>query len=388
MFVLSDWIFFAVCCLFTAYIFFFSLLSLRKRKTRYPQATVPNHFVVLFPAYKEDAVILESIRNFFNQTYSHYDVLVISDGMKQQTNSQLQAMGAEVLIAQFEVSSKAAALNLAMKHLHTTEYDVVVVLDADNHVSSDFLEKLNDVFNSGVKAVQAHRVAKNKNTHVALLDAASEEINHSVFRRGHIQVGLSAALSGSGMAFDFDWFRKRIQQVKTVGEDKELELLLLQDKIFVDYLDNVHVWDEKIQQTTAFSRQRQRWLFAQYSLLWKGLKYLPQAVWQGNLGYCDKLFQWIMPPRIVLLGIIPCFGLISWSIDSDAVWKWFCLYFIFLMSLILALPRRFYTKSLVKAITVVPLLFLNMLLNMFRSHSKNNKEFIHTQHGKENENSN
>lgn len=45
-------------------------------------------------------------------------------------------------------------------------------------------------------------------------------------------------------------------------------------------------------------------------------------------------------------------------------------------------------KSLVKAITVIPLLFLNMLLNMFRSHSKNNKEFIHTQHGKENENSN
>lgn len=67
---------FFCCVLFVhgLYFLFFSLLSLRKRKTRYPQATFRNHFVVLFPAYKEDGVILESVRNFFNQTYSYYDV--------------------------------------------------------------------------------------------------------------------------------------------------------------------------------------------------------------------------------------------------------------------------------------------------------------------------
>lgn len=188
--------------------------------------------------------------------------------------------GRRRLIAQFEVSSKAAALNLAMKHVHTTEYDVVVVLDADNHVSSDFLEKLNDVFNSGVKAVPSTSGGKKQKYSRGSIGCG---------KRGNQPFGLSPRTHSSPIICRLEWFgdgiRFRLVQEENsaggvVGEDKELELLLLQDKIFVDYLDDVHIWDEKIQQTAAFSRQRQRWLFAQYSLLWKGLKYLPQAVWQ------------------------------------------------------------------------------------------------------------
>ena len=55
--------------------------------------------------------------------------------------------------------------------------------------------------------------------------AAFEEINNSIFRRGHVALGLSSAISSSGMAFDFNWFKKNIMSAKTSYDEKELELL-------------------------------------------------------------------------------------------------------------------------------------------------------------------
>ena len=57
-------------------------------------------------------------------------------------------------------------------------------MDADNTVQPDFLRRLNETFETGTRAVQAHRQAKNRNTPTAVLDAVSEEINNAVFRPG------------------------------------------------------------------------------------------------------------------------------------------------------------------------------------------------------------
>lgn len=47
------------------------------------------------------------------------------------------------------------------------------------------------------------------------------------------------------MAFEYDWFKKAVPSLKTVGEDKELELLLIQDRIHITYLPHIPVYDEK-----------------------------------------------------------------------------------------------------------------------------------------------
>lgn len=104
---------------------------------------------------------------------------------------------------------------------------------------------MNDALDSGIQAVQAHRTAKNRDTDTAVLDAASEEVNNSIFRRGHVALGFSSALIGSGMAFDYKWFRENIACCTTSGEDKELEALLLRQGIYIDYLDDVRVLDER-----------------------------------------------------------------------------------------------------------------------------------------------
>ena len=81
-----------------------------------------------------------------------------------------------------------------------------MLLDPDNDVDTDMLLKINDAYYSGCNAMQTHRIAKRRDTNIAVLEAVSEEINNSIFRKGHTGLGFSSALIGSDMAFDFKIF--------------------------------------------------------------------------------------------------------------------------------------------------------------------------------------
>ena len=100
-------------------------------------------------------------------------------------------------------------------------YDIAVVMDADNVTVPGFLSEVNRAYSAGVKSMQAHRVGKNLNTDIALLDGVSEEINNGFFRKGHNVLGLSAGLAGSGMAFQYSWYYEAVDQLRTAGEDKD-----------------------------------------------------------------------------------------------------------------------------------------------------------------------
>lgn len=285
------------------YLFTFAFASIFKRSNRHGKAKKQYRYAVLYPAYKEDKVILSSASTFLKQNYPSvlYDVVVISDQMTDVTNELLAQSGTTVLKANYKDSSKAKALQLAMNSLDENKYDVVVIMDGDNLVDPDFLEKINNSYDAGHIAIQGHRMAKNRNTSTAILDAVSEEMNNSIFRKGHVRLGFSSALIGSGMAFQYQWFKKNIFKASTAGEDKELEALLLKQRIHIEYLEDANVYDEKIPKDAAFYNQRRRWLAANYGILIQALPEFPKAFFSGNWDYCDKIFQWMMLPRIILL---------------------------------------------------------------------------------------
>lgn len=381
VFFILDYLLFILFTLVIFYLFAFALLSKKKRANHYRKADKQHRFAVLFPAYKEDRVILHSVESFLQQNYPRYlyDVIVISDHMQMETNTSLEEISAKVLEVKFEKSSKAKALNFAIDSLDASSYDIVVIFDADNIVDTDFLEKINDVYSSGRKAIQAHRTAKNTDTDIALLDAISEEINNSIFRKGQVNSGFSAALSGSGMAFDYTWFANNIKDVSSSGEDKEIEALLLKQKIFIEYLDQVTVLDEKVQNSDTFYNQRQRWIAAQYAILAKALKDLPKALSERNFDYCNKVIQWIIPPRILLLGSIGMLVVITTMVAFSVSVKWWGLLFLLLLTFFVAIPNHLLNKRLCKAIVRLPWLFTLMVLNLFRLKGAN-KNFNRTEH--------
>jgi len=257
----------------------------------------------------------------------------------------------------------------------------VVILDADNMVEPSFLKGINNAYASGAKAIQAHRAAKNLQTGVAVFDAVSEEVNHSVFRKGHCALGLSSALVGSGMAFDYTWFKENVVHLKTAGEDKELETLLLKQSVKIEYLDELYVMDEKTTKDKVYSSQRQRWLSAQYSMLMSNLKNIPMCIRTGNINYFDKIIQWMLLPRVVMFGLTGLMTMLVLILSWENSIKWFVLLFLMIALFILATPGDLLKLFLKKSWKTVPTLFVMMFLNFFKM--KKGKKFIHTPHGQE-----
>jgi len=377
-----DWILFFIISISVGYLFIFAIFSLWGGKKKYPVAVKKFRFVVLIPAYKEDKVIVASVKALLEQEYPDnlFDIVIISDKMKDSTNVTLSRFNIKLFLINPERSSKAFALNYAIDELKGAKYDIVVILDADNIVQPNFISDINDAFYSGVTALQAHRTAKNLNNDMSILDAISEEINNSIFRKGHVNMGLSSALIGSGMAFDFIWFKENVKKLNTAGEDKELELLLFKEGIFIDFLDHLMVYDEKIQKEKDFYNQRRRWVAAQMGSLFKGLKDLPSAILSLKIDFVDKIFQWMLLPRVILLGIITIAiaitTILKWSISV----KWWILLVMLILTFIVAIPDFLVTRRNMRAINRIPVIFILMFLNLFRTKGVN-KRFIHTQKG-------
>ncbi len=381
-----DTILFTLLFLSVLYLFVFAFAALFRRNSEYPQSPKNHRFVVLFPAYKEDRVIENSVTTFLQQEYPRelFDVVVISDHMHQMTNQRLKELPIKVYEAAYEESSKAKALNLAVERLHAEgeQYDILIILDADNGVSPNFLTSINDAYYAGVQAMQCHRIAKNRDTDMAVLDGMSEEVNNSIFRKGHVRLGLSSALIGSGMAFDYKWFTRNVVHLTSAGEDRELEVLLLSQGVYVDYLEHVEVYDEKIQGSASFYKQRRRWLAAQYSILITSLRDLPRALLSGNWDYSDKLIQWMMFPRIVLIGLVGMGSVAMTFFNWKWSVKWWAMLFLVLLAMALAIPDYIMDKRLRRTLKRIPFIFFLMVANMFRLRGVN-KRFIHTQHGEE-----
>ena len=363
-----------------AYPLIYSLASLGTRKSYYPTANKQHKFAILFPAYKEDRVILPVVESFLQQHYPQelYKVIIISDHMQETTNERLAQLPITLLKANYENSSKAKALNFAMDHFGRDEFDAVVILDADNIVDTNFLLEINKVFDAGVQAIQAHRTAKNRNTDIAVLDGLSEEVNNSIFRRGHVRLGISSALIGSGMIFNYQWFHDNVKHLVTTGEDKELEVLLLKQRIFIEFLDEVYVYDEKTQGEKGFYNQRRRWLATQFAHWGRVFKDLPRAILSGNIDYSDKLIQWMLPPRLILFGGIIVMGSIMQIIDWPLALKWWALFLIMGVTLCLAIPDKLVDDRFKKSINKLPLLFIMMVVNLFRMKGMN-KKFVNTE---------
>lgn len=387
-FLMGDAIMFLLFLIPVLYLFIFALFSLKKRNDIYPTAKKKYRFAVLFPAYKEDPVIHETIQSFLQQDYPReaYDIFVISDQMTDDTNRQLEDLSAIVFKLEKDKSTKTYALQTAVQRIEEKgkAYDVVVIMDADNIVEKNYLNKINDAIYSGCSAVQTHRMAKNRDTSIAVLDAVSEEINNSIFRKGHTQLGFSSALIGSGMAFEYDLFKENIMKANDIGIDKQLEMFLLIDNIYIDYLENVLTYDEKVRGKASFYDQRRRWLSNQFTNLFWGLSSLPKAMLRGNWDYCDKLFQWMMPPRIILFGFIILIAVLFSLFDFMLSIKWWGLLFLICVTFSLAVPDYLVDKKFRKAIVSIPILFLLMFFNLFRLRGAN-KEFIHTKHSSVND---
>lgn len=365
---MADAILYLLFLIPVAYLFIYAVASLMKYKNPYPEAKKMNKFLVLYSVLHNGKEVIESINNFLDtQIYPRekYDIAVAATQLSEEDLVTLLQMPISIVVPDKEHCTKVYAIQQVMERYSPHEYDMIVIFNSDNRVVPNALHLLNNAYYSGCDSIQAHRMTENLTTSTAILSAAGEEINNNIFRKGHTKLGFSSALLGSGMAFDFEMFHRISPTLEGSDLAKAVEIKLLDENIYTEYMQEIICYSKKQDSAQGYGRERQRWLSAQYNSTLLALKRFPLAFLQGKWDYCNKLFQWLLPSRFLLIACIVGAAVIFTIFDWTLSFKWYALLLLVIITFLMALPEGEINKRFKRAIWALPILIFASIFSHF-----------------------
>ena len=295
----------------------------------------------------------------------------------------LLQMPINIVIPDKDQCTKVYAIQQVMERYSPHEYDMIVILNGDNHIDPNALELFNDAYYSGCDSIQAHRITRNLDSSIAVIGAVSEEINNNLFRKGHTKMGFSSALIGSAMAFDFAMFHEIAPTMRGGDTSTAMEIALLKQNIYTEYLEEVVCYSRKEDNNEDYKKKRVQWAKGRYYTRGFALCNLPFAMLRGEWDLANKLFQWILPSKFTLVGLLILIALIITIADWVLCFKWYCLLLVLILAFIMALPegeisRRFrkivWLAPYYMFIAIVAPLIDRLYMTSKKRKKKNNKE--------------
>lgn len=309
--------------------------------------------LVLIPATTRDPLLRDATASALTQQYppDAFDVVVAAQGLSPAQMAELHTMGARVIAVEPVLPTKAAIIQDALQRLGRATYEFVVILDADHMADRGLLQEFNWQFAARAVAVQARRETKEQASPLSRLDAVSEAFHTTVFRAGHATLGLSATLLGTGMAFEYEFFRRamRFTATSTTGCEKELERLLFASGHRIRYASRALVRDEKVRRSKELVQRRERrlatqWRFSLHGLMRMGARdfLAPMRVIDAT----DRVLQAFLVPRSVLLPLTAGVGVGAWMLGIPVLASLTPLALLAL-TVLLAVPMRHLRRAFV-----------------------------------------
>jgi cellulose synthase/poly-beta-1,6-N-acetylglucosamine synthase-like glycosyltransferase len=368
------------------YSFVLSVAGLLFRAPAPPESPIKRKIAVLIPSYKEDNVIVSVAEHALCQEYpkDRFDIVIIADSLMPATLEKLRQLPIKLVEVIFEKSTKVKSLNAAMATIGD-DYDYALILDADNVMEPRFLHKINNMLGLQYRAIQGERTSKNQTTSMSVLDGFSERINNFIYRQGHVAAGLSCSLIGSGMIFEYKVVKEILSGLDSIGGfDRELELDLIRRNIRIYYGKGAVVYDEKVESTEVFEKQRKRWLSSQFIYLKKYFGEGVNALLHGKFAmFNSAILKNIQLPRLINLGLLVILSILGIVFRDHLTFKfypWLLFLAMNIMAMAFAIPLRLYNWQMVKSVVLLPKVFIKMFNLLFRLKGAN-KSFIHTPHG-------
>lgn len=366
------------------YSLIFALASLLKHRSPVnPNPQDLKSFTLLFPAYKEDAIILNSAKQALSLNYPAENLRVIigSDQMKEETVAKLRSENIDVVVMNFDHSTKSKNLLAQVEHAKESFWpDYFIVMDADNKMPEQTLHEINKCLNDDFKVYQTHRTAKNDNTKMAVLDGITEEISNSIFRKGHRNLGFSCSLIGSGMVFEANFLKEALEGINkdSAVEDKLLEFYILGRKEKIAYLEDIYVYDEKVASGKNFSNQRKRWIAGQIHAFRSHIGPGIIKLLTGNVDYFDKAIQMGLIPKLLFAFVLALGVGLSFLFNGSEYWYY--LLGAYAVALLISIPRRYFVLKNLSLFIEIPKALFFMILAVLRIRKNQSvKQFEHTE---------
>ncbi len=366
-----DIILFILSAITVLYILFYAIVSCFYQQIDTGITRKFGRFLIITTATSKDVYLEDTIKSVLQQKYDkkNFEMIIVGDDLTPLQKIKLAQYPITLLCTHMNEGSKSKAQQYALDNMRSMKiFDNIILLDPDETVMPDFLTEVNKVLQSGQQFFQLHRKPLNFNKEASLLSATMEEINNSIFRKGHVTLGLPSALIGSAVCLNYTWFKSNISRIDANDEEKSLETLLIKQKIFVDYIDNICVFLRPVSTSADIIKQRRRWMETRITTFFRNLRMLLPSLLHWDIDMADKIFSWMIIPRIILMGIIMAMcGILPFIYFTMSI-KWWVLFFIVTFAFALATPDYVvqdaqWTRSLKHAPRIVLGSFFNIITN-------------------------
>ncbi|MCJ7781113.1 MAG: glycosyltransferase family 2 protein [Acidimicrobiia bacterium] len=294
-----------------------------KDRTPAPPAE-PRKMRVVVPAHNEAAVIGNLVADLQAQDYPGdlVDVVVIADRCTDGTATVAEP--ARVVERDEGAEGKGAAIAWYLNREPLDAAEILVIVDADNRVPPNLLERIGAEVAAGHDVVQCYLDVTNPDeSPMTLASALSYWAGNRMVQLARSNLGWSADLGGTGMAFTSEALAEVGGFGEGLTEDQELGVWFALAGRKVEWLHDVRIYDEKPAGTAPAVRQRARWMAGRRAVARRYLGRLwRSAVEQRSPRLFDVGLRLIQPGRSFIAALSGVLTFAAWSTRSRLLFPW------------------------------------------------------------------
>ncbi len=294
-----------------------------KNRTPAPSAGARKMRVVI-PAHNEGVVIGNLVSDLQAQEYPSdlVEIVVIAD---RCTDNTVRAAGPVRVVERNQgPEGKGPALAWYLEREPLDPAEILIVFDADNRVPPNVLRRIADEITSGHDIVQCYLDVTNPDeSPLALASALSYWAGNRMVQLARSNLGWSADLGGTGMAFTGDVLAEVGGFGDSLTEDQELGVWFALAGRKVEWLHDVRIYDEKPAEAASAVRQRARWMAGRRTVARRYLRRIwREAASQRSLRLFDVGLRLVQPGRSFIAALSGGLALSAWLTRSRRLFPW------------------------------------------------------------------
>jgi cellulose synthase/poly-beta-1,6-N-acetylglucosamine synthase-like glycosyltransferase len=294
----------------TLYYLVISLFGIFKREEKKEDFEPEKSFALVVAAHNEEMVVSHVVESLKALDYPKelYDIFVIADNCTDKTAEIAREHGAKVYERfEKEKRGKGYALEWMFKNIFESDkkYDAVVVFDADNLASKNFLIEMNRKLKQGYKVVQGYLDSKNPHdSWISESYSIAFWTSNRLFQLSRSYLGLSNQIGGTGFCVDTQVLKELGWGATCLTEDLEFTCKLVLNGHKVGWAHEAVIYDEKPLTLKQSWNQRKRWMQGFSDVASRFFtKLIKKAIVDKDIVAFDCALYTIQPFVIVALGL-------------------------------------------------------------------------------------
>lgn len=233
---------------------------------RFPEAKKNHRYAVVIAARNEENVIGQLLESINGQTYPRELVttFVVADNCTDRTAEIARAYGA-VCYERFNSANRTKGYALQYlfgqisRDYGTDTFEGYFVFDADNILNPDYIEKMNNAFDSGEKIITSYRNTKNwEDGCVAASYAIHWMRTVRCENRAKSSLGMACRVQGTGFLFSNELVANGWRFVD-LTEDRSFCIDAVRRGYRISFQEEAEFYDEQPENLAIAFRQRIRW---------------------------------------------------------------------------------------------------------------------------------